>query len=115
MGDAVIIRHQRAQDFTILDNAQVRDARLSWKARGLIAYLLSLPEGWQLRISFLVGQAPDGRCSTTAGLAELKKFGYLLIERERGARGRFVRTVWTVIQAPSATTAQEQPAPSLPA
>ena len=100
MGDTVIIRHRSEKNFTVLDNAQIRDARLSWKARGLVAYLLSLPEGWQLRIAQLVEQAPDGRHSTRAGLAELQKTGYLIIERERNPRGRFERTTWTIIQTP---------------
>lgn len=101
MGDTVIIRHRSERNFTVLDNAQIRDVRLSWKARGLIAYLLSLPEGWQLRIAQLVEQAPDGRHSTRAGLAELQKTGYLIIERERNSRGRFERTTWTIVQTPS--------------
>lgn len=100
MGDTVIIRHRSERNFTVLDNSQIRDSRLSWKARGLVAYLLSLPEGWQLRIAQLVEQAPDGRCSTRAGLAELQKIGYLTIERERNPRGRFERTTWTITQTP---------------
>lgn len=111
MGDTVIIRQQRTRNFTILDNAQVRDARLSWKARGLLAYLLSLSEGWQLRISYLTRQAPDGRHSTRAGLAELQRHGYLVIARERGVHGRFERTTWTIVQTPPAV-ANEKPAPT---
>lgn len=105
MGDTVIIRQRRTCNFTILDNAQVRDARLSWKARGLLAYLLSLSEGWQLRITYLIRQAPDGRHSTRAGLAELQRHGYLVIARERGAHGRFERTTWTIVQTPPAVGA----------
>lgn len=102
MGDTIHIRQKRDRGFTKLSNAQIRDDRISWKARGLLAYLLSLPDWWQLRVSKLVEQGPDGRHSTRAGLAELQKFGYVLIERERNARGRFERTLWTIVEEPSA-------------
>lgn len=63
--------------YTVLQNELLRDARLSWKARGLLAYLLSQPPGWHTWLQHLTAQAPDGRDSVRAGLAELEAAGYL--------------------------------------
>ena len=37
-----VIRHE--QNFTVIDNACQRDLTLSFKATGLLAYLLSMPD-----------------------------------------------------------------------
>ena len=39
-----IIRAQRRHRFVIVDQRAVEDSRLSWAARGLLAYLLSRPD-----------------------------------------------------------------------
>ena len=34
-------------DFTIMSNNHFRDKNLSWKAKGLLSTILSLPEDWE--------------------------------------------------------------------
>lgn len=101
MSDAVVIRQLRTRCFTVLGNEVIRDRRLSYRARGLHHVLLSLAEGYQLRVSWLVDQSTDGRHSVLSGLKELQLHGYLEIRRERAASGRFVRTVWVVTDTPA--------------
>lgn len=62
--------------------------------------MLHLPPDWNLNLSHLSTVRPDGNTSTRAGLSELEKFGYLIIERQRDARGRFVRVLWIVTDTP---------------
>jgi len=100
MRDTLIIRHHVERDFTLMPNGIVRDNRLSWKALGLVTYLLHLPPNWKLRLSHLAAQKKDGRESTRAGLAELERFGYLTITQERDASGHFGNTIWTVTDKP---------------
>lgn len=96
-----IVRSAAADNFTILRNDIARDARLSWKATGIITYLLGLPHDWRLRLSHLSQQKLDGRDSTRAGLAELETTGYLRIEVVRDESGRFLETVWHVTDTPA--------------
>jgi len=103
MSDAVVIRQFRTSCFTVLGNEVIRDRRLSYRARGLHHVLLSLAEGYQLRVSWLVDQSTDGRHSVLSGLKELQLHGYLEIRRERNVSGRFVRTVWVVTDTPAQT------------
>ena len=95
-----INRNAVSDNFTVLRNAVMRDESLSWKATGLLCYLLSLPSNWKLRLSHLATEKKDGRDSTRAGLAELEKAGYLHIEIIRNS-GKYAETIWHVTDAPA--------------
>ena len=88
----MIVRVERGPEYryaTLAADA-MEDCRLSWEARGMLAYLLSKPDSWQVRIGHLVGQAPASKEKVQRILAELERCGYLERRRERDARGRFV-------------------------
>jgi hypothetical protein len=70
--------------YTVIGNAAAQDAELSWKAKGLLIYLLSLPKNWNIRISELANHATDGYDSTKRAMDELLKSGYI----KRGPRVR---------------------------
>lgn len=96
----VIVRHRVNRDFTTLDNRVIRDNRLSWKATGLLVYLLHLPSDWRLKLEHLGKQKKDRRDATRSGLAELEELGYLAIVRDRAEGGKFGRTIWLVTDRP---------------
>jgi hypothetical protein len=56
-----IIRARRRHRFVILDQRAVEDSRLSWVARGLLAYLLSRPDDWRVPINDLRKRGDLGR------------------------------------------------------
>lgn len=83
---AKIVRGPRAADhYTIISNGALRDERLTWKARGLLAYLLSMDTGWITSIRRLADVAPDGKSAVETALAELEAFGYLERRQTRDA------------------------------
>jgi hypothetical protein len=84
----MIIRTTERDRYVIISKVPLEDNRLSWKARGLLAYLLSKPDNWTVMIAHLANEAPDGRASVMAGLQELEKAGYLRRTRRRSA-GQF--------------------------
>ena len=65
---------KKENPFVTIDKTCLKDDRLSWKAKGLLCYLLSLPDDWDIYVSELINHAFDGRDSTAAGLRELPKF-----------------------------------------
>lgn len=73
--------------FTIIHNATLRDCHLSWRARGLLAYILSLPDNWTVTSGHLEQQAPEGREAVRAGLRELERHGYMTRHRFHRADG----------------------------
>ncbi|MEC2977264.1 DnaD domain protein, partial [Bacillus cereus] len=48
-----------------------------WRAKGLLAYMLSLPDDWTFHATELSQHAKDSEKTTTSTLKELKKAGYL--------------------------------------
>ena len=96
------IREKKERDYTVINNTVLKDARLSWKAKGLFCYLLSLPEDWIIYQSELLNHATDGRESLRNAIQELEQLGYLQIEKKRDDRGHFT-TIYKVIENPNST------------
>jgi hypothetical protein len=72
-----IIRIQKKQNnFVMLDKGFLEDNRLSFKAKGILAYLLSKPDGWKVIVKDLINHSADGKKAIYSGLRELKQFGY---------------------------------------
>lgn len=91
-----LIRGQHSFDtnFTQIPNSWLRDSRLSFKSRGLLALLLSHSQGWSLSIASLVTENLEGKDSIRSAIQELEQYGYL--ERTQlNEGGRFGESVWT--------------------
>lgn len=67
----------KSNPYVMLNKTCLRDEKLSWKAKGLHSYLLSLPDYWQIYIEDLKNRSKDGRDSTTSAVNELMKKGYI--------------------------------------
>lgn len=97
----MIIRTPKRDRYTIISKVPLEDVRLSWKARGLLSYLLSKPDNWTVVVSHLVKEAPDGRDSVFAGLKELEQAGYIRRDKTRGTVGRFDGVSTEVFEEPT--------------
>lgn len=71
-----ITRRKYDRDYCQMANEFLKDTRLSWKAKGIIAYVQMLPDDWVLNMRDLTNRATDGRDSLYSGIKELEKFGY---------------------------------------
>ena len=58
-------------------NDFLEDKRLSWKAKGLMGYLLSLPDDTDISVELISKSCKDGKSSIKAGLKELIAAGYI--------------------------------------
>ena len=63
---------------------------LSAKAKGILLYFLTRPDGWQFFQSEIYTHFADGKDSIRSGLMELKHTGYLSITRVRNEKGEFI-------------------------
>jgi hypothetical protein len=85
-----IHRSRHARGFTVLPNTLLQDRRLSYTARGLLADLLSRPDGWREDGRRMADTSPQGRLAVAKALRELAAFGYYRVERVRQPDGTFV-------------------------
>lgn len=102
MDDTVIMRRRVHSNFTTYTNEVIRDDRISWKALGILVFLLSFPDNFRFRLSHLSKQKSvhSGRDATRSGLKELQQAGYLHIERVRTEGGKFAHVQWLVTDRP---------------
>lgn len=84
---------QAVTDFTILHNLTARDKRLSFKARGVLIMMLTLPPNWKSHATWIEEQGTEGRESLRAAFKELERFGYLTRKKLREGN-RFTGWQW---------------------
>ncbi len=106
------IRHTRG--FTVLPNAILQDRRLSYTARGLLADLLSRPDGWSEDSRRMADSSPQGRIAVAKALRELAAFGYYRVIKTRRTDGTFVSEAHVHDTPHTATPAPRIPGPGQP-
>lgn len=113
----MIVRVQRhKKNYTVLANTTLRDEQLSYRAVGLLAFLLSLPDGTDVSGHRLHRARREGRDAVYSAMTELATAGYLQRTKERFGQGR-LRTVVIVSERPvdKASPCPENPDPVRPA
>ncbi|OZE95068.1 helix-turn-helix domain-containing protein [Rhodococcus sp. 15-2388-1-1a] len=111
-----------ADNFTIVPNRWLRDERLSRRARGLLAELMSHRQGWRISVKSLAESGPEGLTAIRSAIAELEELGYLerLEKRENGkfaAMDYVLRDPVDIPEPPSPgypTTDDESPSSGFP-
>lgn len=95
-----IVRVEKTEKYSVIANKPINDKSLSWGARGLLAYLLSKPNDWQVRMTDLENQSPAGNHATRTIVKELEKAGYMVRKRYQTKSGKFawMVTVYEVAQ-----------------
>lgn len=95
-----ITRRKYDRDFTIVSNEFLKDARLSWKAKGIIAYVAMLPDDWVLNMRDLTNRATDGRDSLYSGIKELEMCGYCAKTMRRNPDGTIAGYAYEICDKP---------------
>jgi hypothetical protein len=74
---------KKKTDYTVISNVFLRDEKLSLKSKGLLAYVLSLPNDWVLYVTELSNHHKDGTSAIYSAFKELIEHGYVRRKRER--------------------------------
>jgi hypothetical protein len=116
--DTIIRILKRENPYVMIERATVQDKRLSWEARGLLVYLLSLPADWDIRVSHLQTEGDAGRDALRRMLRELQRYGYTSgvgrDTQERSERGRFGETEIRVYESPKLNPHHSDASPPSP-
>jgi hypothetical protein len=91
----VIVRSKRPEaHYTVVQNEVIRDQRLSWRARGILIFLLSQPDNWKTTSAYLCSIGQEGRDSVRLAMTELEKHGYLARRKHQDERGRWTTATY---------------------
>jgi len=95
-----IVRVIKSKDYTTICNRIFKDRRLSLKAKGLLAMLLSFSDSWKLSISGLYSILKEGKVSIRSTMNELIKHGYVERERVKDKKGVYIGINYIVFESP---------------
>jgi len=84
-----------------LNTTSIRDSKLSLKATGLLAYLMTMADEWKGQIFEVAFNKKDGKDSIRSAFKELQELGYAeLKSHPRTDDGRFHGKYWMVYDEP---------------
>ena len=101
------IRVATRKRFTQVDRECVNDDRLSYRARGVLIWLLDKPDDWRTNSEAIARAGAEGRDAIRKALQELEDCGYLLREKLRDDLGK-----WTTIVTVYESSTKPQVAPT---
>jgi len=95
------LRHADRGRYLMIENAMLENPKLSFRAKGLLAYLLSRSPGWIVRVNHLATVSREKvECVQTA-LRELQREGYARLVTLHGKGGRLEGKEWIIFERPS--------------
>lgn len=97
---STIFRVERTGNFTVMSNMHLKDRRLSFKAKGLLSVIFSLPPDWKYTLTGFAKIAADGVESVKSTVKELEKHGYVSRRQTRDERGRMSVNEYLVYENP---------------
>ena len=96
----MIIKRRHTKSFVTLENALVRDRRLSLDEHGMLHYLLSLPDDWEVSRAHCAKFWRIGRDKAARIFRNLRRFGWAQVERIHGEDGTFLGVRWVISDEP---------------
>ena len=77
----------KTENYTIIANTHLKERKMSLKSKGLLTLMLSLPDDWNYSLKGLVSLCSESESAIKSSLQELKKFGYLRIQKIAPKKG----------------------------
>ena len=93
-------KFNKKEKYTKISNSTLQNKNLSFGARGLLSYILSLPEDWELYISTLYEASPQKRTPIDKIVKELKEHDYLLKIQFKNSKGHATGITWLAFDEP---------------
>ena len=84
-----VFKIEKNNNYTVMSNYHLRDRNLSYKAKGLLSFMLSLPKEWDYSMNGLVAISKEKLKAIRNILRELEDNKYLIRTRMQGEHGKF--------------------------
>lgn len=103
-----VFRIEKNKNYTVISNYHLKDKNLSFKAKGLLSMLLSLPDDWDYSINGLVAISKEEIRAVKSTLKELKDNGYLKIIKTSPTKNKNYFTYeYVIYEVPQDTIHEE--------
>lgn len=86
-----IKRKKSSSNFTIINNDFLRDKNLTLQAKGLLSYLMMLPDDWVIYFEEIAKNSKNGIRATRGAWSELEVAGYAVNRRITDEKGKVIR------------------------
>lgn len=84
-----IFRVNKNKNYTVMSNYHLKDANMSFKAKGLLSMMLSLPDDWDYSIKGIISISKENKASIQSTLKELEENKYLKRTKKQNEKGQF--------------------------
>lgn len=92
--------YKESGNFVTVHKDFIHDSNISWKAKGILLYLLSRPDDWQIYETEIEQHSTDGLSGLKSGIKELEEIGYIQRNRKRDESGRLNGYEYLVYEQP---------------
>ena len=79
-----VFKIEKNKNYTVMSNYHLRDKNLTYKAKDLLSFMLSLPDDWDYSLNGLCAISKESKDGIRSVLKELQEYHYLEIEKSRG-------------------------------
>jgi hypothetical protein len=94
----------KTNPYVIINKTFLNDKNLSLKAKGLLSYLLSMPDDWKVYETEITQHSSDGIRSTRGAIKELMDSGYINRYQKKDDKNRFAGYEYCVYEIPPVIT-----------
>lgn len=91
-----IFRSEKDRNYSVICNECFRNSSLSARAKGVFAYIMTLPDDWEIHKSELYNHFTEGRDAITGALKELEQVGYISRKARQAPNGQMMGWDYTV-------------------
>ena len=99
----MIQRNEHKSEFVRIAWTTLRDERLSFEARGFLAFLLTFPDDWDFNYNGLATMTGLSEKTIMRLVKELKTNGYISQKKRKNEAGHFYSCDWTVSESSELT------------
>lgn len=97
-----VFRIEKSDNYTVMSNYHLRDKNLSLKAKGLLSFMLSLPDNWDYSLNGLVKVLKEEETAIKTALDELKENNYLRVDKllPNQTKSKKIEYVYSIYEQP---------------
>ncbi|MEG2534343.1 MAG: hypothetical protein RSA82_01860, partial [Lactococcus sp.] len=89
MAEEIVKRERTKNPYSLIPNELVQNDDMTWAARGLMCYILSMPDDWVFYKTEVMKHGEKKRDAFNKTWMELQSFGYITKEYIRDNNGRY--------------------------